>query len=168
MKKLISCLILSSITSIYAANPVYIDLNGGVNTSWNALGLGFAAGYKFNRYFSLEGGLTYSPGYNYQWGGGTYSSNYWMLDAAAKGVLPLSNVFDLYAKLGIGFNNYTTSWSGCGGACNGPAYSGSNVGVLYGLGGAFHISRNWELHLEDYTTSGPNPNFLMFGAQYNF
>ncbi len=168
MKKISLLFCLSFVSSFVLANA-YIDGDIGLNTTWSSLGLSADAGYLFNRYFALEGGLTYSPGYSYSWTpGSSYSSSYWMIDAAAKGILPLSDVFALYGKLGIGFNNYS-SWSSntCNG-CSGPEYSGTNIGILYGIGGKFNLSSQWSLHVEDYTVTGPNPNFLMFGAEFRF
>lgn len=143
---------------------VYVDANVGLNTSWNTLGLSADVGYMFNRYLGVEGGLTYSPGYSYNNGSTSYNSSYWMVDAAAKGVLPLTQLFSLYGKLGLGINEYS-GWSGNGPS---PSYSGSNVGVLLGIGAQFNISRQWSLHLEDTTVTGPNPNMLMFGGEYKF
>lgn len=167
MKKILLALLCVSSVSSFAESPVYIDANIGLNTSWSSTALNADVGYMFNRYFGIEGGLTYSSGYNYNYGPYSWSTNYWMLDGAVKGVLPLSDVFALYGKLGLGLNNYTSSWSGCPG-CGSPSYSGSNLGVFVGVGGQFNLSRDWSLHLEDYTTTGANPNMFMFGAQYNF
>ena len=167
MKRLIAILLAGTCISAYAEN-VYVDANIGVNTSWNALGLNADVGYMFNKYVGLEGGFTYSPGYNYTWGpAGSWSSDYYMFDGAVKGVLPLTNVIALYGKLGLALNNYSSSWNGCPG-CGSPSYSGSNVGLLVAGGVQFNISRAWSLHVEDYTSTGPNPNFFMFGGQYNF
>jgi opacity protein-like surface antigen len=170
MKKLLALLLAASCVSAAYAENVYVDANVGVNTSWSTLGLNADVGYMFNKYVGLEGGFTYSPGYNYNWGAnGTWSSSYYMFDGAVKGVLPLSNLIDLYGKLGLAFNNYSNSWNGCNGyGCGGPAYSGSNVGLLVAGGVQFNLSRQWSVHVEDYTSTGPNPNFLMFGGQYNF
>ena len=166
MKKLL--LLILSGTSIIATAETYVDANIGMNTSWNSVSLNANAGNMFSRYIGAEGGLTYSPGYSYNYNGGSsYSTSYYMIDAAAKGVLPLTSGFDLYGKLGLGFNNYTSSWNGCNG-CGNPNYYGSNVGLLVGVGAEFKISRSWSLHAEDYTVTGPNPNMLMFGGQYNF
>lgn len=168
MKKILT-IILSSMCFTAAAGDVYIDANVGVNTSWSTLGLNADVGYMFSKYVGLEGGFTYSPGYNYNWGPSTWSSDYYMFDGAVKGVLPLSSLIDLYGKLGIAFNNYSASWNGCPGySCGGPAYSGSNVGLLMAGGVQFNLSRQWSLHVEDYASTGPNPNFLMFGGQFNF
>lgn len=167
MKKICLFICCSTVAALVNANT-YIDGDIGLNTTWSSIGLNADVGYLFNRYFALEGGLTYSPGYSYSWSPGTsYSSNYWMIDAAAKGILPLSNVFSLYGKLGVGFNNYS-SWSNQCNGCSGPDYSGTNIGILYGVGGKFNLSSQWSLHLEDYTVSGPNPNFLMFGGEFRF
>lgn len=169
LKKIL--LLVAGISSISTASAAaYIDANLGVNTSWSSLGLNADAGYMFNKYVGAEGGFTYSPGYSYNWGPGyTYNSSYWMFDAAVKGVLPLTSMFSLYGKLGLAFNNYTGAWNGCSGYnCSGPYYSNSNVGLLIAGGAQFNISRQWSLHVEDYTSTGPNPNFLMFGGQFNF
>ena len=143
MKKfLVFFLTLGSLSS-YAADPVYLDGSIGINTGDSTLGVNTNFGYMFDRYFAVEAGFT----------GG---NNYFMYDGAVKGILPLNNIVDLYGKLGVGINNY-----------NG-LFSNSSVGLLYGGGIAFHIAPKWQLHVEDYTVSGANPNFLMFGGQYNF
>lgn len=154
-------------TVVYADGPVYIDANIGANTSWDDLGLNANVGYLFNRYFAVEGGFTYSPGYTYNTAGTTFNSNYYMFDGAAKGILPLSDMFSLYGKLGVAYNDYTSSWNGCPG-CGTPTYYGSNFGVLFGAGAQFNLARHWSLNLEDYTVTGPNPNFLVFGGEYKF
>lgn len=169
MKRLLTLGLLSASLLAYADTPVYVDTNIGINTSWDTLGLDADMGYMFSKYIGVEGGLTYSPGYSYNWGPYSYSSNYWMFDGAAKGVLPLSDIFSLYGKVGLAFNNYSGSWSGCGNyGCGSPEYSGSNVGLLLAGGVQFNLSRQWSLHVEDHTSTGPNPNFLMFGGQFNF
>lgn len=172
MKKILAMLLIGGSVSAFAGNA-YIDADVGVNTSWSELGLGVDAGYMFNKYVGLEGGFTYSPGSSYNYGWGSYSSNYYMLDGAVKGVLPLTEQFSLFGKLGIAFNNYTTTYTcnngnpGCGNGWDG-SWTGSNTGVLFGGGAQFNLSRQWSLHVEDYTSTGDNPNFFMFGGQYNF
>lgn len=168
MKKILAVL-LSGICLSAVAGNAYVDANIGMNTSWSTLGLNADVGYMFNKYVGLEGGFTYSPGYNYTWGPNSWSSDYYMFDGAVKGVLPLTDMVALYGKLGLAFNNYSASWGGCPGySCGGPAYSGSNVGLLMAGGVQFNLSRQWSLHVEDYASTGPNPNFLMFGGQFNF
>lgn len=167
-KKLLCLIVLSGSASAIFAQP-YIDANVGINTSWNQLGLNLNGGYMFSKYLGAEGGFTYSPGYTYNWGPYSYSSSYSMIDIAAKGVLPLTSIFAVYGKAGLGFNTYSGNWN-CEGryGCNNPSYYGSNTGLFIAVGGQFNLSKQWSLHVEDYTVTGPNPNFLVFGAQYNF
>ena len=132
------------------ADPVYIDANLGDNTTSNSMAYSGDVGYLFNRYFGLEGGVTFSGSSN------VTDSNFYLFDAAAKGILPLSSIVDLYGKLGVGMCN------DCG---NG---SGANLGVLFGGGVQFNLNKNWSLHLEDYTVTGPSPNFIMFGGEFKF
>ena len=150
MKKIFGIILLSVTVASYAANnsygdshPVYVDINSGVNTSNNNLGLNANVGYLFNRYYAVEAGLT-------------GSDNYFLYDVAAKGILPLGSIVNLYGKLGVGVNNYSGT--------NSP----TTIGILYGAGVGFNIAHNWEIHVEDDTVTGANPNFLMFGGQYKF
>ncbi|MCC2626270.1 MAG: hypothetical protein K0R14_2143 [Burkholderiales bacterium] len=141
-----------------ASAETYIDANIGMNTTWSTLGLNANAGYMFNPYIGAEGGFTYSPGNTPLSAYGAY----YMFDAAAKGVLPLSSIFSLYGKLGVGYNVYSP-W-GCT-DCGNPI---SNFGVLVGAGAQFNLSKNWSLHVEDYVVPGSNPNMLMVGGQFTF
>ena len=160
-KRILILLALITASSVYAANSVYVDANAGLNTSYaDGLGLNLNVGYLFNSYLGVEGGVTYGAS-NINWNGG---NNYYMYDAAVKGVLPLSDVFALYGKLGVGYNTY----SSCSGCINGYQYTGSNIGMLYGAGAQFNLSKQWSLHVEDYTVTGNNPNMLMFGAEFKF
>ncbi len=147
MKKIL--LILLSVCAIesYAEN-VYVDGDIGFNTSWGSFAWNIDGGYMFNKNLGLEGGLTYSSG---------WLSDYWMFDGAVKGVLPMSDVVLLYGKAGLALNS------------NSGYNSGANLGLLFGLGAQFNLNKYWSLHVEDYTSTGyANPNFLMFGGQYDF
>jgi len=150
---------LLAVAATIASAETYIDANIGANTTWSTLGLNANAGYMFNPYIGAEGGFTYSFG-------GTANSaygSYYMFDAAAKGVLPLSSIFSLYGKLGVGYNTYS-AWG-----CSNCGNVNSNVGLLVGAGAQFNLSKNWSLHVEDYTVTGSgNPNMLMAGGQFTF
>ncbi|MEN9946328.1 MAG: hypothetical protein RLZZ293_714 [Pseudomonadota bacterium] len=143
MKKLLTLIL--GLTALNSYATIYVDGNVGANTTDNNFAVGVNVGNMFSKYFGLEGGLT-----------GT--DNYKLFDGAVKGVIPLGLV-DLYGKLGIGMNSYSN-------------YNGNNsdssVGLLYGAGVAFSILPHVQLKVEDYTVSGPNPNFLMFGAKVSF
>ncbi|RTK95238.1 MAG: hypothetical protein EKK64_07295 [Neisseriaceae bacterium] len=142
---------LLGLVAVQAYADVYVDGNIGLNTTYGAFAWNVDGGYMINKNLGLEGGLTYSSG-SYYW-----NSDYWMFDGAVKGVLPLSDVFALYGKAGLALNSYTGE------------YSNANLGILLGVGAQFNLDRYWTLHVEDYASTGyANPNFLMFGGQYNF
>jgi hypothetical protein len=162
MKKILFCLSITLSQLVFAIdNNVYIDANLGANTTYGyGLAAGANVGYLFNEYFGVEAGVTYGASNTRNWNGG---SNYYMYDAAVKGILPLGNVFALYGRLGAAYNDY----AGCNG-CSNSYPNGSNTGILYGVGGQFNLSKTWSLHLEDYTVSGNNPNMLVLGGEYKF
>lgn len=140
MRKTLAALL--SGLSLSAMAGSYVDANIGIDTGNNNLALGANYGYMFNKYIGAEGGIS-------------GSENYFLYDAAAKGVLPLGPV-DIYGKLGVGINNYS------------GLFNNSSVGLLYGGGVAYNISKSWQIHIEDYTVSGANPNFLLFGGEFKF
>lgn len=173
MKKLlIACLMA---TTGIASAEAYLDANAGVNTTWGSPAFNINAGYMFNQYFGVEGGLTYSGGDTETLGTISSTSSYYMLDMAAKGVLPLSSRFALYGKLGgaggYNINNFV-------GALSPVMPTGLSGGLFLGAGAQFNLSNNWSLHLEDIQTinfesiqlfSGhSNPNILLLGGQFNF
>lgn len=142
MKKILAALTAYSLISIANAQT-YVDADIGLDTASNNIAFSGNAGYMFSRYIGLEGGVA-------------ATNNYFLYDGAIKGVLPLGGIVDIYGKLGIGINNYS------------GMFSNSSVGLYYGGGLAFNVAHDWQLHVEDFTVSGPNPNLLMFGAQYSF
>ncbi|MBX9866166.1 MAG: outer membrane beta-barrel protein [Burkholderiales bacterium] len=162
MKKILfAILAISSGLSFAVDNPVYLDANIGVNTTYGAgLATGANIGYLFNPNLGLEGGITYGASNGSNWNSG---NSYYMYDAAVKGILPLGDTFALYGKLGIAYNYYA-SCNGCSNGFN----NGSNTGLLYGVGAQFNLSKSWSLHLEDYSVSGNNPNMLVAGGEFKF
>jgi opacity protein-like surface antigen len=157
--KILQVVLLTGAISIASAET-YVDANIGLNTSWNTFGLNANAGYMFNPYIGAEGGFTYSPGNT---SSSTYGA-YYMFDAAAKGVLPLSSIFSLYGKLGVGYSAEPPLGS-CTTNCGNTS---SNIGLLVGAGAQFNLSKSWSLHVEDFVVTGPNPNMLMVGGQFKF
>lgn len=140
MKKILAlCLFGSGIVSA-CAGSIYADANVGVNTGNNNTAVGADAGYMFNSFLGVEGGII-----------GSNDVTIW--DGAVKGVLPLG-LIDIYGKLGLAY-------------INNSGYT--NPGLLYGGGIAFPIAPMFQLRVEDYAITGNgNPNFLMFGAQFSF
>lgn len=181
MKKIILALLgVIAVTTVFADdmssvnNPVYIDANAGI---MNSIGTGtntsFATnlnvGYMFNQYLGVEGGGFYSPVNTNNSG---FSLNYYSFDGAVKGVLPLSNVFDLYGKLGLAYNTFDASASAGGFSVSSTQNS---WGALMGVGAQFNISHQWSLHIEDdyiaqfnAPTGIDNPNLVLAGAEFKF
>ena len=107
--------------------------------------------------------------------GVTTSTN--LFDVAAKGTLPLSDIFALYGRagLGLGMNAWSgtlTNSSDCI-LCNSSLSNNYGLGLL-GLGVSFSLSKHFDLRLEDTayipfvnTTTGAI-NAVTFGTQYNF
>lgn len=151
-----------------STNPVYVDVNAGMmNSISSGASTSFATnlnvGYMFNKYWGVEGGGIYSPIRN------ASPDNYYSLDGAIKGVLPLSNIFDLYGKLGLAYNMFGVSWFGS------PNNQQNSWGALIGVGAQFNINSQWALHLEDdYISqfSQPsginNPNLVLAGVEFKF
>ena len=153
----------------------YINLNSGF-ASFASLPVGswtgnINAGYNFNRGFALEGGYNLLAGQ--QFGVSTTTS---IFDLAAKGTIPLSEVFNLYGRAGLGWgiNGFsgTPNSSGCA-LCN-SLNNGNFMLGLAGIGASFTLDKHFDLRLEDtgyipLTSSYTGMiNAVTFGIQYNF
>ena len=186
MKKLFLALILVSGASVafadatdtiqpYDGSTAYINVNTGWASIHNLPTGSWAgsvnAGYNFNRGFALEGGYNVLASSQF---GATATSN--IFDVAAKGTLPLSDVFSLYGRAGIGYG--VDGWSGT--ATGSPSwlcagqYNANYASALVGLGGSFTLSKHFDLRIEDYAfipfsnTMNGGINIVTFGTQYNF
>lgn len=163
-------------TQPYDGSTAYININTGIAKLYNMptgewIG-NMNAGYNFNRGIALEGG--YNIFYGSQFGTNVATN---IVDVAVKGTIPLSDVFNLYGRAGIGFGN--NSWSGTAYAsancilCNGSI--DSNYGLtLVGIGGSFTLTKHFDLRVEDTAyipwsnTYTGTINVITFGTQYNF
>ena len=100
------------------------------------------------------------------------------VDVAVKGTLPLSNVFSLFGRLGVGINytNFNGTATGAGSSCLCSSQSTNNFAGLAGIGGSFALSRHFDLRLEDFMilpVGGGNANYgninvVSGGVQFNF
>lgn len=159
----------------YDGSSAYINLNTGWATMVNLPTASWAgavnAGYNFNRGFALEGGYNLLASSQF---GATVTSN--IFDVAAKGTLPLSDVFSLYGRAGVGLG--FDGWSGTAvGAPNwlcAGQYNHTYATALVGLGGSFVLSQHFDLRVEDYafipfgSTINGGINIVTLGTQYNF
>ena len=186
MKKLLLALVLVSATGVaFADSSDIAQPNDGstayinVNTGWASIhnlptgswAGAVNAGYNVNPYFALEGGYNVLASSQF---GATATSN--IFDIAAKGTLPLSDVFSLYGRAGIGYG--IDGWSGT--ATGAPSwlcagqYNANYATGLVGLGGSFALSKHFDLRIEDYAfipfsnTMNGGINIVTFGTQYNF
>ena len=167
MKKiLLSTLFLATLINANA-DSIYVNAAGEYNSTWGNYALGLNGGYEINRNLSAEVGYTYSPGYSYYYdNGSTFNTAYSMFDLVAKASLPLTDSISIFGKAGPAYNHYA-SWNGCNN-CSGPTYSGNSYGIYYGGGIDLASSSVWDIHIEDYTVTGNNPNFVSAGLTYKF
>ncbi|MFN8769679.1 MAG: outer membrane beta-barrel protein [Neisseriaceae bacterium] len=184
MKKILLTIITTlSTISIYAENmsysenqPLYFNLNTGIGTGYtftnpgndgnqksgapsNNYSLGANIGYKFNEYVAAE------IGYNHLWLAKTYANTGGQVgveDIAARGTLPLGDIFSLYGRLGVG------GYQNMGGSDNSGTNFAHNIGVLYGAGAQWALSRNLALRLEDWSVTGFGQNIIQAGVEFSF
>lgn len=157
-------------------SPAYVNLNTGIATLSNLPTGSWAGainvGYNFNNNLAIEVGYNLLP--SSQFGTTTVTEN--VFDVAVKGDLPLSEIFSLYGRLGLGLG--TNSWSGTAPAgncvlCQSGQSTTYGVGLV-GIGGSFKLSQHFDLRVEDYAlipmqnTYTGTANVVTLGTQYNF
>ena len=161
--------------SDYCIAEAYINFDTGIATMSKLPNPGLSnsinSGYSFYKGFAVEGG--YNSIISPQFGTATVYSN--LFDAAAKGTIPLSSVFQMYGRLGLGVG--VNGWTGTA-TDNCTLCTNNNSTFEFGLlsGGLnFSLNKSFDLRLEDViyvpmianTTTGLI-NSLNFGFQYNF
>lgn len=183
MKKLL-LLLLSSVAavSVYAdeaptTSPVYINLNTGFATMSNLPTGSWAGalnvGYNFNEALAIEVGYNLLP--SSQYGSTTVTQN--VFDVAVKGTLPLSSIFSLYGRLGLGLG--VNGWSGTAPTTGNCILCDSGLSDTYGvglagIGASFKLSQHFDLRVEDYAlvpfqnTYTGTANVVTGGVQYSF
>ena len=114
-----------------SSDPIF----GDDSDSGNASNITGFAGYQFNSYFALEAGAQVLTSE------GTSILNGY---AAAKGILPLNNQFDLYGKLGVSIQPITSP--------------------LFGVGADYKIDSHWSVGPE-YLLVLSNANDLLGGEE---
>ena len=185
-KKLLALIVVSTISLANADTGAYVGANIGfanIERWWSAgTALTINGGYNFNSYFALDGGATWISPINSQYTiNGTlpaigYTQNQSFADIAAKGSLPLSDIFNFYAKLGAGVGYASSSinmTSATGSNWNGDS-SAYNLGIYMALGGELKLGKNWGITFDDYglmplnNNGWGNINVFGVGAKYNF
>jgi hypothetical protein len=191
MKKLLATLLLTASVSVFAdtttmnmssvsqpsnqidiAKTMYFDFGLGVGgaSGWSSGGTTAINAMTMGTYFSnnlgAEVGMDVLPD-------GSNSSGQAMImtyHLAAKGVLPLSNVFSLYGKAGLGINQYEgeapTNTMGMSMA------NQASFGLYYAGGMQFNFNKNFGIYLEGSGVAVPNlgnngnSNAGAFGSTY--
>lgn len=130
---------------------------GYLQTNNVSYSLGLSGGYAFNKYFGLDGGVTFMPN-TYQ----NQSSDYFLTDVAIRASVPLGSFASAYLHVGPGllFNNQI------------PA-NNNQLGVFLGLGALFQVSHHIGINVEDYGIYIPGNknsdiNILALGLTYAF
>jgi opacity protein-like surface antigen len=143
-----------------AANAIYDfgkknGLNSSVDTEQGGFGGRLFLGYMFMRNFGLEAGYTFLPDnkYDVQVNGLDQNAKFksYVIDLMAKGVLPLDENWDLFAKLGVAYVHGEWDANSLG-----ENFSNSNgqIRPAYGLGIAYNFNSNFGIDLSYTGTYG--------------
>lgn len=161
---------MSDMSSMNHSNMMYLDFGLGVGgaSGWGQSSLAINAmtmGFYLNKNLGIEVGMDALPdGANSA--GQSMIMSYHM---AAKGMLPLSNVFSLYGKAGVGVNSFSGEQLGTNGM--GMANEVS-LGLYYAGGMQFNFNKNFALYLEGSGIAGSaignnhSSNVGNFGSSY--
>lgn len=121
------------------------------------LGFKLYGGYDFNRYFAIEAGFAHlgSPEYRYASGGtiGQAKVRQESYFAAAKGTLPISQRFNVFAKVGVTHSRAQLDGNSNSATINAAAgfpvtISENNSRAMFGAGLEFSLSPDVLLRLE--------------------
>jgi len=125
-----------NIGQVFAEASFDIDGYRVGDTVRGGLGANVNGGYQFNRYFALEGGYTY------------YGHSVNMVDVAAKGIIPITNRFNIFGKIGPGYL-FTTG-----------SNSGSTAALFGGIGAAYALTPSLDINIQG---AGATEGFFSFG-----
>lgn len=126
-------------------------------------GMKLFGGYKFNKNIAIEGQWTDLGEVSATGPGGTATVEVDGFGVAAVGMIPLSERFGLFGKVGA----FMWDASG-GGAASGTDEDGTDImfgaGVNWNLTQKFGLRAEWER----FDVDGDDVDFLSIGAQFNF
>ncbi|OGT33968.1 MAG: hypothetical protein A3C44_07915 [Gammaproteobacteria bacterium RIFCSPHIGHO2_02_FULL_39_13] len=162
----------NAVNSDYPVQPTSIKTGG---FAWDA-----NAGYQFNRYLAIEAGYISFGQAKANYGTtGTLTSALAGFDADVKGILPISNQFDLFAKAGAVDMHESLSGEPQANKANGSAWT-----PMFGLGTSYNVNHNVALNLQDIyalktsysktingvsgTVHVPAGNAVLAGVSYKF
>ncbi|MFL6672261.1 MAG: outer membrane beta-barrel protein [Massilia sp.] len=161
-KKIAAAAVLATLAaSSFAATPgVYAGLDVGSTkldgVSGHETSFGGFVGYTFTQNFAAE--LGYRRLGKWDFAGGDVKADQTALSVV--GTLPLSNGFNVFARLG--YNNIEVKANGVGGS-----FSGNTNGGLYGVGVGYTFAPNIAARLEVQKPSSDSTN-LGVSVVYSF
>lgn len=131
---------------------------GSTPTNLNGFAWNINIGYQFNPYFALESGYTSFPDITLNPGEVQTSG----LDFLGKGILPINEQFNVFAKAGA-MNSFTKASAG------GITLNRSRVVPEFGIGASYNVNSNVALTLQGITTlpmKGPSGGTFTMPATY--
>ncbi|HLB56845.1 MAG TPA: outer membrane beta-barrel protein [Coxiellaceae bacterium] len=167
----------SGYSKSYYTNSVF----GSQPTSYNDDAFAWAAnaGYQFNRYLALEAGyISFGQSKATSTLPATMTNTFGGFDAAAKGILPINNQFNVFAKAGVVDMHENVNLSS--GSVSANIGNGNSWAPLLGVGTAYNINKNVALTVQDdyafqthYKKSGttylmPSANAILGGVSFKF
>lgn len=111
-------------------------------------------GYRFNPYFSVEGGYTSLGEFGYQGQvttdpgtvEATFKADNW--NAFAVGIVPVADGFELFGKAGLGYWQADLGVTGTFAGRTAKAVESTGTSPIAGLGGKYDFSPAWGLRFE--------------------
>lgn len=177
MKKILGLLLGLTAASAFADNGLYVGVGAGLG--WNDIASPAMA-------FRLDGGYQITPGFAVEVGttgitqsGGAINENVQMYDLSVKGILPLGDMFDLFAQAGGAYQTPGAVNYGNGGVTsitsNYPISNATAAGWQVLLGGGFDINltKSVAFNVTDLYYFGSNnalgnSNALLAGMKFAF
>ncbi len=132
---------------------------------------GVYGGYKFNRYFAVEGAYTNFGSLDGRITNGTdtvfFGTDPQSFALKAVGILPIGEQFSLYGN--VGFHSWDLD-QGSGDNIGDVIGDDSATDPTYGIGGQFDFANNWAIRaqLQRYEFDNADLDEVSLGVQYTF
>jgi len=150
----------SDLDAVFAGQGI---TTGGSSLDRHATTWGLNLGYRFNKYFGLEGDYIDLGKYSYNSPAtapgadviqGRYKAHAWALEPV--GFLPLTHEWDLFGKVGLTSTDANLSATSTTGATAPSGGSHSNAGWMLGAGTTYDFTRNLygKLEFDHYSRVG--------------
>lgn len=141
----------------------------GINVDRNSFAWSINAGYQFNQYIAVEAGYMQLPYAKLTQNStsGNVKLKTSAITADVKGILPVSQQFDLFAKAGLAFESQSLSSSNAG-VTTVTTSDNHRIAPLFGLGVDYNINQNWSVGLQGIATlkTGHAANGNYYPATY--